>query len=136
MMLTRFFSITLFIMLCLSYLTHGQESSPVISAQIKRNVLHRADIPGTNLEVVLATAEIRDDALVESHIHNNIVMVYVVEGEYWVQLKDQPRKILHPGESITVPANIVHQDGTNGKNVKLTAVYIVEKGKPLAIPAP
>ena len=135
-MLRRFFTITLFVMLCLSYLTYSQEPSPVKSSTINRNVQQRADIPGTNLEVVLAATEISKEATVESHIHHNIVIVYVVEGEYWIQLKDQPRKILHAGESITVPANIVHQDGASGKKVKLTAVYVVEKGKPLASPAP
>jgi quercetin dioxygenase-like cupin family protein len=134
-MLKRNFVITLFIMLCLGCLTCNQQSSPANPSAINRNVLQRADIPGTNLEVVLAATEIAKDATVETHVHHNFVMVYVVEGEYWVQLKDQPRRILHPGESITVPANTVHQDGASGKDVKLTAVYIVEKGEPLASPA-
>ncbi|MBN2355311.1 cupin domain-containing protein [candidate division KSB1 bacterium] len=133
-MLKLNFPFAIFILLCLSFLSHGQESSLAVPSQINRNVLHRSDIPGTNLEVVLADTEISKDTPVETHIHHNIVMVYVVEGEYWVQLKDQPRKILRTGESITVPGNTVHQDGANSQNVKLTAVYIVEKGQPLASP--
>ena len=134
MMSNRYFIFALFILLSFTCILSAQESEPIKASQINRNVLHRADIPGTNLQVILAATEISKDAPAESHIHDNIVLVHVLEGEYWVQLKDQPRQILHAGESITVPGNTVHQDGANGHDVKLTAVYIVEKGKPLATP--
>ncbi len=42
----------------------------------------------------------------------------------------------HPGDSYLVPAGAVH-DGKSGPNgAKVIATYVVEKGKPLATPAP
>ena len=40
------------------------------------------------------------------------------------------------GESLTVPDRAIHNEGATDKGVKLSAVYVLEKGKPLASPAP
>lgn len=135
MLFKRLLAITLFIMLFLSYQTNSQEPAPVKPSPMERTILQRVDVLGTKLEMVLASVKITKDAPVESHIHLNPAIVLVVEGEYWVQLKDQPRKTLQAGESCTVPGNVVHQDGAISKEVKLTAAYVVKKGEPLAIPA-
>ena len=43
---------------------------------------------------------------------------------------------LKAGESLTLPDRAIHNEGATDKAVKLNAVYVVEKGKPLASPAP
>jgi quercetin dioxygenase-like cupin family protein len=63
-------------------------------------------------------------------------MALVVEGEFWFQLDGQPEKVLRAGESLATPDRANHNEGALGQAVKLTAVYVVEKGKPLVSPAP
>ena len=65
-----------------------------------------------------------------------VVMAQVVEGEFWFAPDGQPDKIFKAGEALTVPDRAIHNEGATGKGVKLNAVYVVEKGKPLASPAP
>jgi hypothetical protein len=48
----------------------------------------------------------------------------------------QPEKVLHAGDSLTVPDRVIHNEGATDKPVKLNAVYVLEKRKPLASPAP
>ena len=101
-----------------------------------RTILQRADIPGTGLELVYATMEIPAGAKTERHMHPGVSMGQIVEGEVWQQFDGQPKKILRAGESSIIPANTVHEEGSTGKSAKLSWAYAVEKGKPLAIPAP
>ena len=47
-----------------------------------------------------------------------------------------PRKVA-AGEGFVIPAGVVHNARNEGAApVKLVGVYVVEKGKPLASPAP
>ena len=133
MMFKRFLSIALFVTLGLICPTNGQESSPVKSSPINRTILQRADIPGTNLELLFATVEIAAGTI-KSHKLSNLTIGQVVDGEYWIQIKGQPRKTLHPGDSFTIPANAVHEEGAVGKPAKITAAYINEKGTSLINP--
>jgi quercetin dioxygenase-like cupin family protein len=62
-------------------------------------------------------------------------MGQVVEGDFWLHVDGQPEQVLHAGESITIPDRAIHNEGATEKPVKLIAVYVVEKGKPLVSPA-
>jgi hypothetical protein len=44
--------------------------------------------------------------------------------------------VLHAGDSLTVADRAIHNEGATDKPVKPNVVYVVEKGKPLASPAP
>jgi len=101
-----------------------------------RTILQRADIPGTNLELVYATMEVPAGAKTGRHMHPGVSMGQIVEGEVWQKLDGQPKRILRAGESAVIPANVVHEDGSTGKPAKMSWAYAIEKGKPLAIPAP
>jgi quercetin dioxygenase-like cupin family protein len=103
---------------------------------VKRTILQRADVPGTNLEVIYATVEIAAGFKAGRHSHPGVVMAQVVEGEFWLAPDGQPEKTYKAGESLTVPSGAIHNEGAVGTAVKLNAVYVLEKGKPLASPAP
>jgi quercetin dioxygenase-like cupin family protein len=111
------------------------QPSPVHPSPIKRTILQKADVPGTNLELIYATVEIAAGFKAGRHSHPGIVAAQVVEGDFWIQLDGQPEKIVHAGESLTVPDRAIHNEGATDKPTKLNAVYVVEKGKPLATPA-
>jgi quercetin dioxygenase-like cupin family protein len=132
------------IVLCTALITFGmvlslhaqQQPSPVQPSPIKRTILQRADVPGTNLEIIYATVEIAAGFKAGRHNHPGVVMGHVVEGDFWLHVDGRPEQILHAGESVTLPDRAIHNEGTTDKPVKLNAVYVVEKGAPLVSPAP
>ena len=101
---------------------------------IKRNILQKMDVPGTNLETIVAVLEIAPNFKAGRHSHPGSVTGYVSEGEFFITLDGQPEKQLNVGDSIAVLNSAVHDEGTRDKPAKLFAVYVVEKGKPLASP--
>jgi quercetin dioxygenase-like cupin family protein len=46
-----------------------------------------------------------------------------------------PPKTLSAGDSYQVPPGAIHDGKSGDKGVKVMAVYVVERGKPLASPA-
>jgi quercetin dioxygenase-like cupin family protein len=104
-------------------------------APVKRTILQRADVPGTNLEVVYAAVEIAAGVKAGRHSHPGTVFAKIVDGDFWFALDGQPEKVVKAGESLTIPDRAIHNEGATDKPVKLDVVYIVEKGKPLAAPA-
>src|SRR5687767_13756673 len=112
------------------------QQAPVQPSPVKRTILQRADVPGSNLEVIYATVEIAAGFKAGRHSHPGVVMAQVVEGEFWFAPDGQPEKTYKAGESLTVPSGAIHNEGAGATGVKLNAVYVLEKGKPLASPAP
>jgi quercetin dioxygenase-like cupin family protein len=111
------------------------QPAPLQPSPVKRTILQKADVPGTNLEVIYATVEIAPGFKAGRHSHPGVVMAQVVEGEFWFAPDGQPDKIFKAGEALTVPDRAIHNEGATDKGVKLNAVYVVEKGQPLASPA-
>jgi quercetin dioxygenase-like cupin family protein len=109
--------------------------SPVQPSPVKRTIMQRADVPGTNLETIYASLEIAAGFKAGRHNHPGVVMAHIVEGDFWLQLDGEPERVLHAGESLTIPDRAIHNEGATDKPVKLDVVYVVEKGKPLVSPA-
>jgi quercetin dioxygenase-like cupin family protein len=114
----------------------GQSPAPATQATsgIKRTIVQKVDVPGTNLETIVAVVEIAANFKAGRHTHPGNVVCYVTEGEFFITLDGQPEKQVNAGESVLVPDGTVHDEGTREKPTKLMAVYVVEKGKPLAAP--
>jgi quercetin dioxygenase-like cupin family protein len=115
-------------------ITLAQQPAPAAS-NIKRTPLQKVEIPGTNYEVT-AIAEIVPGALAGRHTHPGPETGYVIEGDMVLLVDGQPPKPLKAGESYQIPAGAVHDVKAGDKGMKVMAVYIVEKGKPIASPAP
>lgn len=112
-----------------------QAQTPVQPSPVKRTILQKTDVPGTNLEMIYANVEIAPGFKAGRHFHPGVVMAQVVEGEFWLHVDGQPERVLRAGESLTLPDRAVHNEGATDKTAKLTAVYVLEKGQPLASPA-
>ena len=113
-----------------------QQPSPVQPSPVKRTILQRADVPGTNLEIIYATVEIAAGFKAGRHNHPGVVIGHVVEGDFRLAFDGQPEKVLHSGDSFTIPDRAIHTEAVTDKPVKLNGVYVLEKGKPFASPAP
>ena len=112
---------------------HAQ--TPVQPSPVKRTILQKTDVPGTNLEMIYANVEIAPGFKAGRHSHPGVVMAQVVEGEFWLHVDGQPEKVVRAGESFTLPDRVVHNEGSTDKPAKFTVVYVVEKGQPLVSPA-
>ena len=131
------------ILLCTALITFGMvpsldaqtQPAPAQVSPIKRTILQRVDVPGTNLEVIYAIVEIAPGFKAGRHSHPGVVIGHVIEGDFWLHVDGQPEQVLRAGESAALPDRAIHNEGGTDKAVKLNAVYVVEKGKPLASPA-
>lgn len=104
---------------------------------LTRTLVGRADVSVPGREAVVARVEVAPGAKAGRHTHPGDEISYVMEGEATLLVDGQPPRQVRAGESFVVPAGVVHDAHNNGTTaIKLVGVYVVEKGKPLASPAP
>ncbi|MGB7618452.1 MAG: cupin domain-containing protein [Pseudolabrys sp.] len=117
----------------------AQQNLPAMTQQtanIKRTSLQKFDVPGTNYETVIGMAEIVPNANIGRHTHPGPESGFMLDGEMVLIVAGQPDKIVKSGESYQVPPGAIHDAKTGPNGAKVIATYVVEKGKPLASPAP
>lgn len=104
---------------------------------LTRTLVGRADVSVPGREAVVARVEVAPGARAGRHTHPGDEISYVLEGEAELLVDGQPPRTVKAGESFVIPAGVVH-DAHNASNMptRLVGVYVVEKGKPLASPAP
>jgi quercetin dioxygenase-like cupin family protein len=107
-------------------------------AGIKRTIIQRADDPGNpGYEAIMAIAELPAGATSGKHRHSGVEVAYVLEGSPVMESAGQAATTLKAGESVKNDVGVVHNvTNSSTKTVKILAVYLVEKGKPLAEPVP
>ena len=104
---------------------------------IKRTILLRADDPGSaGYEAIMGVAEIPPGAMSGKHRHHGIEIAYVLEGSVVVEHEGQAPMTLKAGEAFKNEADVHNARNTGSTPVKILAVYLVEKGKPLAEAVP
>ena len=104
---------------------------------LTRTMVGRADVSVPGREAVVARVEVAPGAHAGRHTHPGDEISYVMEGEAELLVDGQPPRIVKAGESFVIPAGVVHDaHNASDKPIKLLGVYVVEKGKPLATPAP
>lgn len=103
---------------------------------LKRTLLQKADLSAPGREVVQALAELPPGAAAGRHTHPGEEVSYVLEGTTTLLVEGQPPRVIKAGESFLIPAGVVHDAIAGSTGGKVLATYIVEKGKPLATPAP
>jgi quercetin dioxygenase-like cupin family protein len=108
---------------------------PAIAQEgIKRTPLGTIDFP-PGYQTVMGFADIAPNTCGGRHTHPGIETSYILEGEDTLKIDGQPDKPLKAGDSVQIPAGVVH-DGCTSSGVKVLTVHVIEKGKPLASPAP
>jgi quercetin dioxygenase-like cupin family protein len=114
-----------------------QMAPPVAQTQgIKRIPLQKFDVPPGVRETVMGIAEIAPNSPVARHTHPGPEVSYVLEGELVLKIDGQPDKTVKAGDSFHIPPGTPHAAQSGAKGAKVLATYIIEKGKPLASPAP
>ena len=105
-------------------------------AAIKRTPLQKAEFP-EGFVSVSAIAEIPAGGAAGRHSHPGVELGYIMEGEADLILDGKPAQHLKAGDSYQIPLGAIHDAKVSGdKPLKVLTVYIVDKTKPLASPAP
>lgn len=114
--------------------------SGAVAAQqpaFKRTVLQQSDISAPGREVVQAAADFEPRATPGRHTHPGEEIGYVLEGTFLIEQDGKAPETLRAGGTFLIPAGTIHNATNTGSGPgKILATYIVEKGKPLATPAP
>jgi quercetin dioxygenase-like cupin family protein len=112
---------------------YAQQAAPTF----KRTVLQQGDISAPGREAVTALAEFQAGAASGRHTHPGEEIGYVLEGTFQLEVEGKPTTTLTAGQTFLVSAGTIHNATNTGSGTgKIVATYVVEKGKPLATPAP
>lgn len=103
---------------------------------LTRTVLQRVDDPASaKHEAVMASVEVQPGASAGAHKHPGVEIGYVLEGSIVIEHAGRPAVTKKAGEYFQIDAAATHNARNTTKTpVKLLAIYLVEKGKPLAEP--
>lgn len=101
---------------------------------ITRTILERFDVPDSTYETVVMHVEMAPQFNPGLHTHPGFDAAYLLEGSLTVIERGKPDKEIQPGQSWRVPPGSVHEVKCGDQNTKVLAIYVVEKGKPLATP--
>jgi quercetin dioxygenase-like cupin family protein len=133
----RLITATLFVAVVAGSVAGVRAQQAAAPAPFKRTVLQQVDISVPGHEAVTAVAEVQPHAMAGRHSHPGEEMGYVLEGTFIVELDGKPPMTLSAGQVFFVPAGAIHNaTNTTGAIGKIVSTYLVEKGKPLATPAP
>jgi quercetin dioxygenase-like cupin family protein len=104
---------------------------------IKRTILQRVDEPGASgYEAIMGISEIPPGGTSGKHRHHGIELAYVLDGSVVLEHEGKPPITVNAGEALKNEAEVHNATNKGTKPVKILAVYLVEKGKPLAEPVP
>jgi len=104
---------------------------------IQRTILQRKDISVPGREAVIARVEIAPGASAGRHTHPGEEISYILEGQGEILVDGQPALNVKPGDSFIIPAGAIHDAHNTGTApLRLVGIYVVDKSKPLATPAP
>jgi len=104
---------------------------------VTRKILSKTDGPTAGYETLLVEAEIEAGVPVGRHTHPGVESAYILEGGFELPIQGQDTRMLKPGDGFQIPPNTPHAGGKPGTaKTKVLITYVVEKGKPLASPAP
>lgn len=104
---------------------------------LQRTLVGKADVSVPGREAVVARVEVAPGVVGGRHTHPGDEISYVLEGEGELYVEGEPARVVKAGEAFIIPAGKIHDARNSGHvPIKLISVYVVEKGKPLATPAP
>lgn len=115
----------LLVALCMISAAHSQDSP-------YRKELKRADLTGTNMEIITSISEIKPGEVSMLHVHHGDESYYFLEGGTIETPDGKQRNV--PTGAVGVNAREVPHGAykvVGDKPIKILTVHIVDKGKPL-----
>ena len=104
---------------------------------IHRTVLQKKDLSIPGHEAIVARVEIDPGGSSGRHTHPGEEISYMLDGQADILVEGQAPLHVKAGDSFVIPAGAKHEARNTGSGpMHLVGIYVVEKGKPLATPAP
>jgi len=114
-----------------------EDAKPTATPEVKRTILERHDQSGLEgEEIVTGTAEFPKGGVIGFHTHDGDEAGYIVKGEVIWRVKGQPDKTLKAGDHFFNPRGSAHSVVASGDGGTVFSTWIIDKGKPMATPAP
>jgi quercetin dioxygenase-like cupin family protein len=102
---------------------------------IVRTILQRMDAPEPGYEIILAEGDVPAGAMVAWHTHFGVETAIILEGSGTLMMHGQANRSVIVNTSFQVPTALPHALQNGGAPMRIASTYVVEKGKPLAVPA-
>jgi quercetin dioxygenase-like cupin family protein len=116
----------------------ADETKP--SAQPVRTIFERHDQSNVTpaKEILIGSATLPPGSMIGFHTHPGDEAGYVLKGTLILKTKGQPDRVLKAGDSFFNPRGAVHSVMTaaDGDGATAVSTWIIDKGQPLATPAP
>jgi len=109
-------------------------SAAAQQAGIKRTVLRTIDFPG-GYTTVTAVVELAPGTCSGRHTHPGIDTGFVIQGDLTLKMDGKPEATFKAGDSFATSPLTPH-DACSASGAKLVDTWVIERGKPLASPAP
>ena len=103
-------------------------------AGIKRTVLRSVDFP-PGYTTVTAIVELAPGSCSGRHTHPGIDTGFVMQGDLVLKMDGKPEQMFKAGDSFETQPLVPH-DACSVSGNKLIDTWVIERGKPLASPAP
>ena len=115
----------------------AQNAPPAATSGVTRKILSQTDGPAPGYTTLLVEAIIEPGVTVARHTHPGIESAYVLEGGFELPIQGQATRMIKSGDGFQIPPETPHAGGKPGDTrSRILITYVVEKGKPLASPAP
>lgn len=115
----------------------AQSTPPAATSGVTRKILSQTDGPTPGYTTLLVEATIEPGVTVARHTHPGIESAYVLEGGFELPIQGQATRMIKAGDGFQIPPETPHAGGKPGDTKsRILITYVVEKGKPLASPAP
>jgi quercetin dioxygenase-like cupin family protein len=120
-----------------AFIARSQAQNAVPAAGgVQRILLTKADVSVPGREADAMRAEIAPGASTGRHTHPGDEIDYVLQGQIEITFDGQPPHQLKAGDALVIPMGTVHNAVNVGSTTAMiSAVFVVEKGKPLVTPA-
>ena len=114
--------------------------APAASAQpgaVHKTTLQDQPFPPPKYHTVTVRTVVDAGGLVAPHTHPGLEMGYVLKGQAELKVAGQTARTLYDGDSFAIPARTIHSVKNTGPGaLTMVSTYVVERGQPIASPAP
>ncbi|HWA91852.1 MAG TPA: cupin domain-containing protein [Rhizomicrobium sp.] len=99
------------------------------------NLQSDVDMRGPPQSVYLIERELAKGEDSGLHLHHGVEMNVLVQGTVRVTVQGQAPRVMHEGDSITIPRETPHDAVNIGDGpARIVITYVVDKGRPLKEP--
>lgn len=113
----------------------SEATSPKAMPGVNLRVLSKIDGPVEGFETVIVEIDVPAGLVVGRHSHPGVETTYILEGSGELTIDGDATRVVARGEAFQVPLGRIHTVKIGEKDAKVCSVLVVEKGKPLVIPA-